>query len=183
MVQTRTLNASRRRNRRRRAISRSSYLSTNGSFPRSLSLFSLFPVTYPSSQMNLIISRLSPIPQLSVIYRATSPGHSNCNLLTVPYSSSQAAQIGESNLVERLIETLPDDRWRTHRKRWDWDLFAVHNALWEREIAKMERWKEREGGASWLFMDVWDQALQRPDAHTEPGTDCLHCKSLRWFLD
>ncbi|KIJ89606.1 hypothetical protein K443DRAFT_15949 [Laccaria amethystina LaAM-08-1] len=23
-------------------------------------------------------------------------------------------------------------------------------------------------------MDVWDQALQRPDAHTEPGTDCLH---------
>ena len=31
-------------------------------------------------------------------------------------------------------------------------------------------------------MDVWDQALQRPDAHTEPGTDCLHCESfLRWF--
>ena len=27
-------------------------------------------------------------------------------------------------------------------------------------------------------MDVWDQALQRPDAHTEPGTDCLHCEFL-----
>ena len=61
-------------------------------------------------------------------------------------------------------------------------MFAVHNTLWEQEIAKMERGKEREGRARWLFMDVWDQALQRPDAHTEPGTDCLHCESLRWFF-
>ena len=78
---------------------------------------------------------------------------------------------------------MPDDRGRRFRKRWDWDLFAVHNALWEQEIANMdsEGGKKRGGGgggggARWLFMDVWDQALQRPDAHTEPGTDCLHCE-------
>ncbi|KIJ92261.1 hypothetical protein K443DRAFT_440431 [Laccaria amethystina LaAM-08-1] len=123
--------------------------------------------------INLIMSRLSPIPQLSVIYRATSPGHPNCNLLTVPYRSLQAAQLGERNLVERLISTMPDEQWRTFRKRWDWDLFAVHNALWEREIASREEGMGG-GGVKWIFMDVWDQALQRPDAHTEPGTDCLH---------
>ena len=133
--------------------------------------------------MNLIISHLSPIPQLSVIYRATSPGHPNCNLLTTPYPSSESAQIAESNLVERLIATMPDDRRRRFRKRWDWDLFAVHNALWEQEIAKMEEEGEKKrggggGGSRWLFMDVWDQALQRPDAHTEPGTDCLHCECV-----
>ena len=61
-------------------------------------------------------------------------------------------------------------------------MFAVHNALWEQEIAKMEEGEKKRrgggGGARWLFMDVWDQALQRPDAHTEPGTDCLHCEFL-----
>jgi hypothetical protein len=82
-----------------------------------------------------------------------NPGY----LITVPYRSSQAARIGE-----RLISAVPDERWRTFRNRWDWDSFAVLNALWEREIARMER-----GGAGRIFMDVWDQALQRPDAHTE----------------
>ena len=24
--------------------------------------------------------------------------------------------------------------------------------------------------------DVWDLSLQRPDAHMEPGKDCLHCE-------
>jgi hypothetical protein len=134
------------------------------------------------SQINLIMSRLSPIPQLSVIYRATSPGHPNCNLLTVPYGSLQAAQLGERNLVERLISTMPDEQWRTFRKRWDWDLFAVHNALWEREIASRKEGRGG-GGVKWIFMDVWDQALQRPDAHTEPGTDCLHCEFFSFFLD
>ena len=72
---------------------------------------------------------------------------------------------------------MPDDRGPRFRKRWDRDLFAVHNVLWEREIAKMEGEKRGRRRERWLFMDVWDQALQRPDAHTEPGTDCLHCES------
>jgi len=56
----------------------------------------------------------------------------------------------------------------------------VHNALWEQEIASLDRLREEGmgGRVKWIFMDVWDQALQRPDAHTEPGTDCLHCESF-----
>jgi hypothetical protein len=32
-------------------------------------------------------------------------------------------------------------------------------------------------------VDLWEQALQRPDAHSDPGVDCLHCKpSYDFFL-
>ena len=31
-------------------------------------------------------------------------------------------------------------------------------------------------GARWVYVDLWDQALQRPDAHSDPDVDCLHCK-------
>lgn len=37
-------------------------------------------------------------------------------------------------------------------------------------------------GARWHYMDIWDMALQRPDAHTQnlvdpahENYDCLHC--------
>jgi hypothetical protein len=137
--------------------------------------------------VHLIMSRLAPISQLSVIYHATSPSHPNCNLLTVPYCSLQVVQLGEHNLVERLISTIPDEQWWTFRKRWDWDLFAMHNTLWKWEIASLDRvCEEGMGGrrVKWIFMDVWDQALQRPDVHTKPGMDCLHCEFFLslWML-
>jgi len=62
-------------------------------------------------------------------------------------------------------------------------MFSVHNIVWKSEIEGMERRRnmtgdmgERETEAKWRFLDFWEMSLQRPDAHSEPGRDCLHCK-------
>ncbi|KIK00872.1 hypothetical protein K443DRAFT_593773, partial [Laccaria amethystina LaAM-08-1] len=81
-------------------------------------------------------------------WNVKNPGY----LLTVPYCPSRAARIGE-----RPIPTMPDERWRTFGNTWDWDSFAVLNALWEREIARME-----SGGGGCL-----GSGFAEPDAHTE----------------
>jgi len=73
------------------------------------------------------------------------------------------------------------------RIRWDWDLFEVHNGIWRRKIEGMgtqggtydisEGMEAEQGqltGAKWYYFDIWDMSLQRPDAHEQPGKDCLH---------
>lgn len=75
------------------------------------------------------------------------------------------------------------------RIRWDWDLFEVHNGIWRRKIEGMgtqggtydisEGMEAEQGqltGAKWYYFDIWDMSLQRPDAHEQPGKDCLHCE-------
>ncbi|KAJ3784034.1 hypothetical protein GGU10DRAFT_395995 [Lentinula aff. detonsa] len=119
--------------------------------------------------------RLSPIERTSIYYRPTSPGHPKCEDHTVPYKDMADARRQEQNLVQRLKETVssPDDK--KLRSRWDWDLFKRHNELWNRTIHVInERRPAGAMGAKWHYFDVWDVSMQRPDAHLDPGKDCLH---------
>ncbi|KAG2011264.1 hypothetical protein CC2G_011405 [Coprinopsis cinerea AmutBmut pab1-1] len=129
--------------------------------------------------MRLLVDRLSPIPRLSVYYRSTTPGHPNCGSKPVPYSNYSAAVVGEDNLVAQLLKPLKTDQDRKSKKRWDWDLFNVHNQLWRDEIKRLQALQVEgdesdESKARWFFLDFWEMTLQRPDAHSAPGIDCLH---------
>ncbi|KAG6856610.1 hypothetical protein H0H87_002565 [Tephrocybe sp. NHM501043] len=132
--------------------------------------------------MKLVIGRVSPIDRLSVFYRSTAPGHPACEQSASPYYDDIAAREAEkgANITPRLKAQVDGDV-KQQRARWDWDLFEVHNELWRRAIGGLRRdraWRRsRTGmmrGARWYYLDLWDVNLQRPDAHSEPGIDCLH---------
>ncbi|KAG6853554.1 hypothetical protein C0991_003346 [Blastosporella zonata] len=132
--------------------------------------------------MKMIIARLSPIDRLAIFYRSTAPGHPACENSANPYADDIAAREAEknSNITPRLKAQV-EGEVKQQRARWDWDLFDVHNELWRRAIGGLMRdraWRRsRTGmmrGAKWYYLDLWDVNLQRPDAHSEPGIDCLH---------
>ncbi|KAG5640650.1 hypothetical protein DXG03_007659, partial [Asterophora parasitica] len=130
--------------------------------------------------MKLIIGRLSPINRLTVFYRSTAPGHPVCEKSANPYADLHAAREAEKHIVHRLTENT-DAQLTKNRKRWDWDLFEVHNEMWRKAVSGLMRdreWRQstasRALGAKWFYLDLWDVNLQRPDAHSEPGVDCLH---------
>ena len=130
-------------------------------------------------------SRISPISRLSVFYRSTSPGHPNCAKKSLPYTSPQDAYVAEQHIIPRLKALVDDPEVKQQRARWDWDLFEPHNEIWRSTVARL-MWernrREQNGedaknfGARWVYVDLWNQALQRPDAHSDPAVDCLHCK-------
>ncbi|RDB27159.1 hypothetical protein Hypma_004567 [Hypsizygus marmoreus] len=123
--------------------------------------------------INIITRRLSPIPRLSVYYRSTAPAHPSCENHSKPYNNSIVAREAETHIVPRLKAAVSTAMLERQRSRWDWDLFAVHNELWRTKVRRLMR--ERRGpGARWFYLDLWDVNLQRPDAHSEPGIDCLH---------
>ncbi|KAJ3758080.1 hypothetical protein EV360DRAFT_44724 [Lentinula raphanica] len=133
--------------------------------------------TYPRMVRfhRLFTSRLSPIERTSIYYRSTSPGHPKCEEHTLPYKDMADARLQEQNLVQRLKDTVSSADEKKQRSRWDWDLFKAHNELWNRTIHVMnERRPAGAKGAKWHYFDVWDVSMQRPDAHLEPGKDCLH---------
>ncbi|PFH47457.1 hypothetical protein AMATHDRAFT_102370, partial [Amanita thiersii Skay4041] len=128
--------------------------------------------------VKLITGRLSSIPRLSVYYRSTSPGHPTCIQHAVPYPDYDVALeaegkgMGAVDLSE-VLSPAEEERWR----RQDWDLFGTHNEVWNRTVGRLMRGR-REGwmrrvGARWAYWDVWEMAVQRPDAHLQPGVDCL----------
>jgi len=130
--------------------------------------------------MKLIIGRISPINRLSVFYRSTAPGHPACEKSVKPYSNSLVAREAEKHITPRLKAQV-EGEVKQQRARWDWDLFEVHNHMWRWAVAGLMReraWREsraaRSLGAKWFYLDLWDVDLQRPDAHSEPGVDCLH---------
>ncbi|KAG6874288.1 hypothetical protein C0995_001513 [Termitomyces sp. Mi166 len=130
--------------------------------------------------MKLIIGRISHIDKLSVFYRSTSPGHPACEKSASPYSNGIVAREAEKDITPRLKAQV-EGEVKQQRARWDWDLFEVHNELWRKGIDGLMRdraWRRsRTGvarGAKWYYLDLWSLNLQRPDAHSEPGIDCLH---------
>jgi hypothetical protein len=139
-------------------------------------------------QIKLVAERISPIQRLSVYYRATAPGHPGCELSEIPYKDGPEADHIEHDVTGRLQAQVDTLNLKKERARWDWSLFAVHNKMWKWNIQKLDRergWRELQGnnaGAKWFYMDLWSQALQRPDAHSEPGHDCLHCEFAVSFL-
>ncbi|KAF8987977.1 hypothetical protein BDQ17DRAFT_1258067, partial [Cyathus striatus] len=129
-----------------------------------------------------IRSRLTPLTHLTILYRATSPGHPQCHLSHNPYPSIHTALQSESpsSIPGRLLSSpyLTQDE-KDDRLKWDWDRFEAHNELWKESIRKMGETRDRLGvnsgeGARWVYLDIWGMALMRPDAHLEPGVDCLH---------
>ncbi|EDR10823.1 uncharacterized protein LACBIDRAFT_293315 [Laccaria bicolor S238N-H82] len=111
--------------------------------------------------------------------------HPNCGDHTEPYINAADAEAAEQDVVERLIEPFENEDERVGRKQWDWDLFQVHNHVWRRTTARLQREREailkgsgvnpyKRTGAQWFYMDLWDQMLQRPDGHQTPNQDCLH---------
>ncbi|TFK23232.1 hypothetical protein FA15DRAFT_670731 [Coprinopsis marcescibilis] len=131
--------------------------------------------------VKLLMNRLSPIPRISVLYRSTSPGHPNCGSKPSPYDNITHALAGEHNVVQQLLAPLKTSKDIKSKKRWDWNLFNEHNMVWKREIEKLKAEEEEnaqaasaETRARWDYVDLWEMNLQRPDAHSEPGKDCLH---------
>ncbi|KAF8878756.1 hypothetical protein BD779DRAFT_1676738 [Infundibulicybe gibba] len=139
--------------------------------------------------IKLVTAHLAPIPQLSVVYRSTSPAHPLCGVVD-PYPNARAARHSERAPVARLQAQVDTDDLKRQRRRWDWDLFVPHNELWRGAVGRLSRAREdevrartgaattmtgvRAPGARWFYLDIWDLSLQRVDAHSEPGVDCLH---------
>lgn len=81
-----------------------------------------------------------------------------------------------------------DKQQKVVRSRWDWDRLEDHNTEWKLVIDSMNEKRglpdpENSRGAKWYYMDIWNMALQRPDAHTQnlvdpahENYDCLHCE-------
>ncbi len=140
---------------------------------------------FKRAQMDLIISRLSPLEQTSIYYRSTSPGHPQCKSKKVPYKDIHDAHVQEQNLVQRLQEDGEQDyEDKIMHSRWDWDLFQTHNKLWERRIRSMaQRRPLGDKGAKWFYFDIFDLSLQRPDAHHTTSGDCLHCEFFFRFAN
>ncbi|KXN81230.1 hypothetical protein AN958_05691 [Leucoagaricus sp. SymC.cos] len=166
--------------------------------------------------IDLVMSKLDPIPKLSIFYRATAPGHPGCSssafyqkfrvnstiaaqvdgdtksrlfvdaetFYTSPYSDGSTAKIAMSNIREALELSTLDQQQKLVRSRWDWDRFEAHNAEWKQAIASREQLTNGVSSsdrATWFYMDIWNMALQRPDAHTQnlvdpshENYDCLH---------
>ncbi|KAG5716291.1 hypothetical protein E4T56_gene10626 [Termitomyces sp. T112] len=130
--------------------------------------------------MKLIIGRISHIDRLSIFYRSTAPGHPVCERSANPYRNGIVAREAEMDITPRLKAQV-EGEVKQQRARWDWDLFEVHNELWRKAIDGLMReraWRRsrtgRARGAKWYYLDLWSLSLQRPDAHSEPGIDCLH---------
>jgi hypothetical protein len=114
----------------------------------------------------------------------------------LPYANPQDAHAAEQHIVPHLKALVDDPEVKQQRARWDWDLFEPHNELWKSTVARLMRDRDQRKqngvdakklGARWVYVDLWDQALQRPDAHSDPVVDCLHCKpafseALGWSL-
>lgn len=174
-------------------------------------------------QIDLVTSRLDPIPHLSIYYRATAPGHPACSsstfyksfrvnstitaqpddsnretglftekstFYTDPYPNASIAQLAMSTIGQSLEASTLDSQQKVVRSRWDWDRFDAHNAEWkhiiEDIVARQKTLTNANASerAKWYYMDIWDMALQRPDAHTQnlvdpahENYDCLHCAS------
>ncbi|KAG6869090.1 hypothetical protein C0993_003410 [Termitomyces sp. T159_Od127] len=134
--------------------------------------------------MKLVIGRIKHLDRLSIFYRSTAPGHPVCEKSADPYSNGIVARDAEKDITPRLKAQV-EGEVKQQRARWDWDLFEVHNELWRKAIDGLMRdraWRRsRTGmaqGAKWYYLDLWSLDLQRPDAHSEPGVDCLHCEYL-----
>jgi hypothetical protein len=134
-------------------------------------------------QVSRVMSRLSRIGHLSIYYRSTAASHPVCENTPTPYPNASFAVTAEQDIPGRLTSMagVLTDSDRTGILRWDWDLFPVHNDIWRRAIRLMMRANvQRVGkGQRAFYLDVWNQTLQRPDAHTMTpnpiGVDCLHC--------
>lgn len=133
-------------------------------------------------------NQLQDIPQLAVFYRATTPGHPNCGARSAPFVDFKAADAYERNVIWHLTKGL-SYKAKQERLLWDWDLFAVHNDVWRRATARLDGEREvwmkqveegrihpgpKKGKASWRYLEVWNQTLQRPDAHYSPPEDCVN---------
>lgn len=137
-----------------------------------------------------ISSQLTDIGQLTIFYRSTTPAHPTCGARATPYQDGKLAELYEDNVVWKLSKSAKSQAEKELRLRKDWDLFGVHNDVWRGAIVRLEQervaWlaspnipeiKRRKGKAKWIYLDVWNQALQRPDAHYGPPGDCVNCKS------
>ena len=94
-----------------------------------------------------------------VIFRATSPGHPDCQHIRSPRSNATTA---------------------TERHFFGWHLFQQYNTMARNAFAT-----SKVGERPISFWDIWDMSIQRPDAHLAwnkeaKNYDCLHVSALRF---
>lgn len=132
--------------------------------------------------LRVMSEQLKPMSRLSIVYRATAPGHPKCYTRTAPYKSARMAETMEKNVISRLLQGVSTEEEREQKRKQDWDLFSVHNDLWRRAIVRLEQERKQALArpypytkvySKWYYLDIWHQALQRPDAHRDPLADCL----------
>ncbi len=107
---------------------------------------------------------------------------------TGPHPDVLAARSSISHLRQGLEASTLDQQQKIVRSRWDWDRLEAYNAEWKSKIDHLNEQGssddlKRFQGATWYYMDIWDMAIQRPDAHTQnlvdpvrENYDCLHCE-------
>ncbi|KAF9446706.1 hypothetical protein P691DRAFT_732731 [Macrolepiota fuliginosa MF-IS2] len=106
---------------------------------------------------------------------------------TDPHPNVSIARLAMSDIRQGLEASTIDSQQKVVRSRWDWDRLEVHNAEWKQAIddliagQKTPERRDNSKRAKWYYMDIWDMALQRPDAHTQnlvdpkhENYDCLH---------
>ncbi|KAJ2927342.1 hypothetical protein H1R20_g9758, partial [Candolleomyces eurysporus] len=133
------------------------------------------------TMVKMVIQRFSEHTRLTILYRATNPGHPSCHLYTKPFSDAAEALKDEARFLELTDAQATNPVDRKVRRRWDWDMFNTHSQVWRKEIEGLQRERkasiergEDVRGVKWLFVDLYEMSLQRPDAHGSPGRDCLH---------
>ncbi|KAF5332286.1 hypothetical protein D9611_008082 [Ephemerocybe angulata] len=141
------------------------------------------------TMVKMVMKKFSQYTRLTIFYRSTNPGHPSCQLHTKPFADLSEARLEEARFFELSDLSATSERDIVTRRRWDWDYFNVHSQIWREEISRLERLSRMVKqpnksrfvrGVKWLFMDVYDMSLQRPDAHSSPGKDCLHSVYFEW---
>lgn len=105
--------------------------------------------------------RLLDTPRLDIVYRATSPGHPNCEKAYTPVYPALPYTDHPAHVASRDTD-------------WGWSTFADVNDMWRRVLdEEAADGKTRDGSGQVVYLDVGEMSGQRPDAHKGNG-DCLH---------
>ncbi|KAF5332207.1 hypothetical protein D9611_008173 [Ephemerocybe angulata] len=135
-----------------------------------------------TAMVKIMIRKMSQYPRLTVFYRATNAGHPSCHRYNKPSKDAAEAHREAARYLELSDASASNEVDRKVRRRWDWDYLNVLSQVWKTEIEHQEwlrrtmKLRNQSGGVGmrWLYVDVYEMSLQRPDAHAVPGKDCLH---------
>ena len=125
------------------------------------------------------------ISRLSVYYRSTSLGPPNCGDHVEPYINAADVEAAEQDVVERLIEPFENEDDGIGRKKWDWDLFQIHNHVWRRTTTRLQREGESilKGSLSTLLSLLYAHILYGLRTTLAKSCPSCHaaCTLLQWL--
>lgn len=120
--------------------------------------------THYSEDMHTMLKLLSNLnrPRDLVMFRATSPGHDNCQPRSRSFNWTHGTRITPLSSFSEYKVSTPH--------KYDWDKFEYYNHYTEKLLHN-----RNIAGQSPImhFLDVYNMTVLRQDSHTAPA-DCLH---------